>query len=313
MSVITKDIEQAGLFLSRGELVAIPTETVYGLAGNAFDSLVVSQIFAAKQRPFFDPLIVHVGSSNQLLNCVEQVSPKAEKLMQAFWPGPLTLLFQKSMNIPDIVTSGLPKVAVRMPNHPMTLQLLQQLSFPLAAPSANPFGYISPTSAEHVQSHLGDVVPLILDGGFSSVGVESTIVDVSTTPPSVLRLGGISVEEIEDCLGEPVMIQQSSSQPQAPGMLDSHYAPRKPMHWCSEDHLPKSNERVGVLSFQGNLNGDVIFELSHQGDLVEAASKLFQGMRWLDEQDIDFIWVKPLPDRGLGRAMNDRLGRACRS
>ncbi len=313
MSVITKDIEQAGLFLSQGELVAIPTETVYGLAGNALDSFIVSKIFAAKQRPFFDPLIVHVGSRKQLLDCVADISPKAEKLMEAFWPGPLTLLFQKSTNIPDIVTSGLPKVAVRMPNHPMTLQLLQLLSFPLAAPSANPFGYISPTCAEHVQSHLGDVVPLILDGGRSSVGVESTIVDVSTTPPSVLRLGGVSVEEIEDCLGERVMIQQSSSQPQAPGMLDSHYAPRKPMYWWSEDLLSNSNERMGGLSFQDNIRGDVIFELSDKGDLVEAASKLFQGMRWLDEQDIDFILVKPLPNRGLGSAMNDRLGRACRS
>ena len=313
MSLISRDIERAIEILSLGELVAIPTETVYGLAGNALDHLAVAKIFEAKNRPFFDPLIVHIGNVSQLHLFTTSVPGKAEKLMTAFWPGPLTLLFNKSTVIPDIVTSGLEKVAIRMPNHPMTLKLLQSLSFPLAAPSANPFGYVSPTEAAHVESHLGHVVPMILDGGPCGVGVESTIVDVSSFPVKILRLGGITVEQIEACLNEKVDIQISSSKPSAPGMLDSHYAPRKPMYWWSEDLLSNSNERMGGLSFQDNISGDVIFELSDKGDLVEAASKLFQGMRWLDEQDIDFILVKPLPNRGLGSAMNDRLGRACRS
>jgi L-threonylcarbamoyladenylate synthase len=194
----------------------------------------------------------------------------------------------------------------------MTLKLLQSLSFPLAAPSANPFGYVSPTEAAHVESHLGHVVPMILDGGPCGVGVESTIVDVGTFPVTILRLGGITVEQIEECLNEKVDIQISSSKPSAPGMLESHYAPRKPMFWHGDTSLVNNDAKTGYLSFEGNLNGDIVFELSSKGDLTEAAARLFQGMRWLDEQDIDRIEVKRLPELGLGRAMNDRLNRACR-
>jgi len=312
MARIAEDIEAAVQLLNEGDLVAIPTETVYGLAGNALDAKAVARIFAAKNRPFFDPLIVHIGDVQQLLFLTTSVSEKAKKLMNAFWPGPLTLLFNKSTSVPDIVTSGLEKVAIRMPNHPMTLALLKQLSFPLAAPSANPFGYVSPTSADHVQSHLGDVIPMILDGGVCTVGVESTIVDATQDVVRILRLGGITVEQIEDCLNEKVIVETSSSQPAAPGMLDSHYAPRKPMSWAIENEQG-NQERVGYLSFAGNLKGAVCFELSPSGDLTEAASKLFQGMRWLDGQDVDRIVVKKLPEIGLGRAVNDRLNRACRS
>ncbi len=313
MSLISQDIERAGQILSSGDLVAIPTETVYGLAGNALDPLAVSKIFEAKNRPFFDPLIVHIGDVSQLHQFTISVSEKAKRLMAEFWPGPLTLLFNKSTLIPDIVTSGLEKVAIRMPNHPMTLKLLKSLSFPLAAPSANPFGYVSPTEAAHVESHLGHVVPMILDGGPCGVGVESTIVDVGTFPVTILRLGGITVEQIEECLNEKVEIQISSSKPSAPGMLESHYAPRKPMFWHGDTSMVDNDARTGYLSFEGNLRGDIVFELSSKGDLTEAAARLFQGMRWLDEQDIDRIEVKRLPELGLGRAMNDRLNRACRS
>ena len=313
MSLISQDIVRAGQILSSGDLVAIPTETVYGLAGNALDPLAVAKIFEAKNRPFFDPLIVHIGNVSQLNQFTTSVSEKAEKLMAAFWPGPLTLLFNKSTLIPDIVTSGLEKVAIRMPNHPMTLKLLQSLPFPLAAPSANPFGYVSPTEAAHVESHLGHVVPMILDGGPCGVGVESTIVDVGSFPVRILRLGGITVEQIEECLNEKVEIQISSSKPSAPGMLESHYAPRKPMFWHGDASLVNNDARTGYLSFEGSLRGDIVFELSSKGDLTEAAARLFQGMRWLDEQDIDRIEVKRLPEQGLGRAMNDRLNRACRS
>ncbi len=312
MARIAEDIESAVQLLNKGDLVAIPTETVYGLAGNALDARAVSRIFAAKNRPFFDPLIVHIGDVEQLPFLTTSISERAKKLIDDFWPGPMTLLFNKSIAIPDIVTSGLDKVAIRMPNHPMTLALLKQLSFPLAAPSANPFGYVSPTCAEHVQTHLGNIIPLILDGGPCTVGVESTIVDATDDVVSILRLGGITVEQIEDCLNEKVIVEISSSQPAAPGMLDSHYAPRKPMSWAF-DNEQENQDRVGYLSFAGNLKGSVCFELSPSGDLTEAASKLFQGMRWLDGQDVDRIVVKKMPEIGLGRAMNDRLSRACRS
>jgi L-threonylcarbamoyladenylate synthase len=195
----------------------------------------------------------------------------------------------------------------------MTLKLLKSLLFPLAAPSANPFGYVSPTEAAHVESHLAHVVPMILDGGPCGVGVESTIVDVGTFPVKILRLGGITVEQIEECINEKVEIQTSSSKPSAPGMLESHYAPRKPMFWHGDTPLVNNDAKTGCLSFEGNLSGDIVFELSSKGDLTEAAARLFQGMRWLDEQDIDRIEVKKLPEIGLGRAMNDRLNRACRS
>ncbi len=312
MARIAEDIESAVQLLNKGDLVAIPTETVYGLAGNALDARAVSRIFAAKNRPFFDPLIVHIGDVEQLPFLTTSISERAKKLIDDFWPGPMTLLFNKSIAIPDIVTSGLDKVAIRMPNHPMTLALLKQLSFPLAAPSANPFGYVSPTCAEHVQTHLGNIIPLILDGGPCTVGVESTIVDATDDVVRILRLGGITVEQIEDCLNEKVIVEISSSQPAAPGMLDSHYAPRKPMSWAF-DNEQENQDRVGYLSFAGNLKGSVCFELSPSGDLTEAASKLFQGMRWLDGQDVDRIVVKKMPEIGLGRAMNDRLSRACRS
>lgn len=312
MARIAEDIESAVQLLNKGDLVAIPTETVYGLAGNALDARAVSRIFAAKNRPFFDPLIVHIGDVDQLSFLTTSISERAKKLMDDFWPGPMTLLFNKSIAIPDIVTSGLDKVAIRMPNHPMTLALLKQLSFPLAAPSANPFGYVSPTCAEHVQTHLGNIIPLILDGGPCTVGVESTIVDATDDVVRILRLGGITVEQIEECLNEKVIVETSSSQPAAPGMLDSHYAPRKPMSWAIENEL-ENQDRVGYLSFAENLKGPISFELSATGDLTEAASKLFQGMRWLDGQDVDRIVVKKMPEIGLGRAMNDRLSRACRS
>lgn len=312
MARIAEDIEAAVQLLNKGNLVAIPTETVYGLAGNALDAKSVAGIFAAKNRPFFDPLIVHIGDMDQLSFLTTAISERAKKLMEVFWPGPLTLLLNKSTAIPDIVTSGLDKVAIRMPNHPMTLALLKELSFPLAAPSANPFGYVSPTCAEHVEANLGDAIPMILNGGKCTVGVESTIVDATDDVVRVLRLGGITVEQIEECLNETVIVETSSSQPSAPGMLESHYAPRKPMSWVAENE-PGNQDRVGYLSFAGNLNGLVSYELSATGDLTEAASKLFQGMRWLDDQDVDRIVVKKMPEIGLGRAMNDRLSRACRS
>ena len=191
MAEIGKDIEKSAALLASGELVAIPTETVYGLAGNALDEKAVVQIFKSKNRPRFDPLIVHVAGIDQVYNYVESIPEELKALAEAFWPGPLTLLLTKKSIIPDLVTSGLGKVGVRVPNHALTLSLLERLDFPLAAPSANPFGYISPTSASHVQDHLGDKLAYILDGGHCEVGLESTIVGMEEGQVIIYRLGVI--------------------------------------------------------------------------------------------------------------------------
>ncbi|MEY2938449.1 MAG: hypothetical protein RL062_1038 [Bacteroidota bacterium] len=311
MQKLTTDISVALQALNRDEVIGLPTETVYGLAGNAFKSEVVSKIFAVKNRPFFDPLIVHIGKLEQLSELSESIDPKLEKLMSSFWPGPLTVLLPKTDKIPDLVTSGLPKVAVRMPAHPMALAVLRALDFPLAAPSANPFGYVSPTQAVHVQDQLGDQLNVILDGGDCTVGVESTIVDCRENKVHVLRLGGISIEEIELCLGESVEVELSSSRPAAPGMLDQHYSPMKPLHLIeSQKQIPATVGLYGVISFGGNLTGPIRYELSSQGDLIEAASRLFAGLRYMDQQPVQAIYISLLPEQGLGRAMNDRIRRA---
>nr|WP_310590383.1 L-threonylcarbamoyladenylate synthase [Dyadobacter sp. NIV53] len=228
MAIIDNDVQLAKQFLLKGQLVAIPTETVYGLAGNALDEKSVLSIFEVKNRPSFDPLIIHTDSLDKLKNYVTDLPASARNLAIAFWPGPLTLLLPKKSIIPDLVTSGLDHVAVRIPNHPLTLELLRQLEFPLAAPSANPFGYISPTKSEHVNAQLGEKIPYILDGGECGVGIESTIVGFVNDIPTVYRLGGLAIDEIENIVGKVNVLPHSSSNPQAPGMLKSHYAPRKP-------------------------------------------------------------------------------------
>ncbi len=311
MQKITTDISAAVKALNRDEVIGLPTETVYGLAGNALKSEVVSKIFAVKNRPFFDPLIVHIGEISQLSELVSAIDPQLQKLMNAFWPGPLTVLLPRTNKIPDLVTSGLPKVAVRMPAHPMALAVLRQLNFPLAAPSANPFGYVSPTSAVHVQDQLEDQLNVILDGGDCAVGVESTIVDCRNNIVHVLRLGGISIEEIEECLGEKVEVELSSSRPAAPGMLDQHYSPMKPLHLIeNQNQIPATAGLYGVISFGANLTGPIQFELSESRDLIEAASRLFAGLRYMDQQPVQAIYISLLPEQELGRAMNDRIRRA---
>jgi len=222
MADIGKDIAKAKRLLEAGELVAIPTETVYGLAANALDEDAVAKIFEVKDRPGFDPLIVHAGTVTQISGIVEDIPGPLLKLAEKFWPGPLTLLMKKKPLIPYLVTSGLENVAVRVPDHPMTGELLRILDFPLAAPSANPFGYISPTLAEHVQDQLGEKIPYILDGGHSEVGLESTIVGMDAGRVFVFRLGGTEVSAIEDIVGVVTVMPQSSSNHKSPGMLKSH-------------------------------------------------------------------------------------------
>jgi L-threonylcarbamoyladenylate synthase len=313
--MIGQNIAQAAELLKRGEVIAVPTETVYGLAGNALDERVVAHIFAIKKRPSFDPLIVHVARWQGLQTWVQNIPPLAQRLAEAFMPGALTLLLEKKPNIPDLVTAGSPLVAVRIPAHPMAQALLQALPFPLAAPSANPFGYISPTRAEHVAHQLGDQIPYILDGGPCHIGLESTIIGFPEGQPTVYRKGGLAVEAIEALIGSVQVIAHSSSNPQAPGMLKSHYAPRVPLILGTlSELLPQyRGKAVGVLSFKesyAEIPSERQFALSSSGDYTEAARNLFSAMRQLDHLPIDFILTELLPEEGLGRAINDRLRRA---
>ncbi|WP_339698503.1 L-threonylcarbamoyladenylate synthase [uncultured Roseivirga sp.] len=315
MAIIGVDINAAKSILERGDLVAIPTETVYGLAGNALDVDVVAKIFKTKNRPTFDPLIVHVDSFERLSEFTEELPKKAVQLTSVFWPGPLTILLKKKAIISDLVTAGLDTVAVRMPRHELARELLRSLNFPLAAPSANPFGYISPTSAQHVQQQLGDKIDYILDGGDCGVGVESTIVSFENELPVVLRLGGISIEEIEGVIGKVEVNSHSSSQPKAPGMLKSHYAPKKRI--IAIDALNSETDDLSTFGFLGFSKLDYRFKaenqilLSETESLNEAAKNLFGSLRTLDENpSINTIVVSYVPEKGLGRAINDRLRRA---
>jgi len=310
--MIGTEIEKAKALLLQNEVVAIPTETVYGLAGNALNETAVSKIFEAKNRPHFDPLIVHVASVSEISNYVEEIPRLASDLMENYWPGALTILLPKKSCIPDLTTSGLKEVGIRIPNHALTLELLNSLPFPLAAPSANPFGYISPTSAEHVDQQLGNKIPYILDGGSCSVGIESTVLRVQYNEIEILRLGGISVEDLQAFTSNIHIQQHSSSSPASPGMLTNHYAPRKPVYVGDIRDLMQSysSQRIGVLSFKED------FQLSHQrilsrsGNFAEAASNFFAFLRELDAMKIDVILTEFLPNENLGRAINDKLKRA---
>lgn len=309
------DLDLARKFLEAGKLVAIPTETVYGLAANALDEQAVLRIFQAKNRPHFDPLIVHV-SHKQLRDFNFEIPAEARELAAHHWPGPLTLLIKKPEFIPDIVCSGLGMVGLRMPDHPLTLALLEQLSFPLAAPSANPFKYVSPTTAKHVEDQLGGKVDYILDGGPSSVGLESTIISFEQPDrPTVLRLGGLPVDAIREHTKNLELDIQSGSNPSAPGQLEQHYATRTPLVFTDdiESALDEyADKRIAVIGFQEleNYPATLNMDLSPKGDLREAAQNLFRMLRDADRPDIDLIVAVRVPNQGLGMAINDRLSRA---
>lgn len=317
MKLTGKNLDHAIALLQQEELVAIPTETVYGLAGNAFNDQAVAKIFAVKNRPSFDPLIVHTSNWERLKEMAGRIPQEAHVLAKAFMPGPLTLLLPKKDCIPDIVTAGSSIVALRIPKHPLTLELLEKLPFPLAAPSANPFGYISPTTPQHVAQQLGDKIKYILDGGPCMVGVESTIVGFEDNRCIVFRKGGIAVEAIEALIGPVRVKAQSTSNPQAPGMLQSHYAPKVPLFLGKiATLLPHySGKKVGIISFQTrfpNIPNEQQVVLSERGNFTEAARGLFAGMRYLDNLPLDAILAELLPERDLGRAINDRLRRAAK-
>jgi L-threonylcarbamoyladenylate synthase len=312
MAEIGKDISTAKKLLESGDLVAIPTETVYGLAGNALNPSSVTRIFSTKGRPQFNPLIVHVSSLEKVNQYAADIPEDARKLADQFWPGPLTLLLKKKEIIPDLVTSGLDTVGIRCPDHELTQQLLLSLNFPLAAPSANPFGYVSPTEPAHVNEQLGDQIKYILDGGVCPVGIESTIVGFENDQPVIYRLGGLSVEKIESVVGKTRVQLHSSSNPKSPGQLKSHYAPTKKVILGNLDVLIKnySGQKFGILSYQKDFKLPHQIILSGKGNVDEAAQHLFSALRTFDKLPVDFVLAELAPDIGLGRAINDRLRRA---
>ncbi|MEQ8627448.1 L-threonylcarbamoyladenylate synthase [Ekhidna sp.] len=314
MAEIGKDISKAKQLLENGEVVGIPTETVYGLAGNALNEDAILKIYSVKNRPKFDPLIAHTNSLDKIEGLVKEIPSKAYELTNAFWPGPLTILLNKKSSVPDLLTSGLDRVAVRIPDHPLTLELLSALEFPLAAPSANPFGYVSPTSAQHVEDQLGDKIPYILDGGPCHIGLESTIVGFDGDDVVVYRLGGTKVEAIEEIVGKVKIQVNESSNPAAPGMLKSHYSPgRKMIIGDISENLKELNpETTGILSFMATYDIPVKNQvvLSPTGDLDEAARNIFSALRKMDQPNIEVILTEFLPQEGLGKAINDRLRRA---
>jgi L-threonylcarbamoyladenylate synthase len=315
MAEIGIDIDKAKSFLDQGQLIGLPTETVYGLAGNAFNEAAVLKIFQVKNRPSFDPLIAHTNSLEKVKTFVKDIPDVALDLAEAFWPGPLTLLLPKKKRIPLLLTSGLKTVAVRIPDHPITTELLEKLDYPLAAPSANPFGYVSPTTAHHVQDQLGDAIPYILDGGPCRVGIESTIIGFENNKPVVYRLGGKRIDEIEKLIGTVRIRTNMSSDPTAPGMLKSHYAPvKRVVIGDLEELIPKLNPlKVAVISFQKDypeVPENHKFILSKTGNIDEAAANLFSAMRKMDKTTANCIVAEYVPEIGLGKAINDRLKRA---
>jgi L-threonylcarbamoyladenylate synthase len=317
MAEIGTSTTRATELLLTGEVVALPTETVYGLAGNALDRKVVSEIFNIKNRPSFDPLIVHTHSIDHFEKFGLAIPAELISLAERFWPGPLTLLVPKSDQIPDLVTSGSPLVAIRIPDHPLTLSVLKELPFPVAAPSANPFGYISPTTAQHVNDQLGGKIPYILDGGPCTVGIESTIIGLVNGTLTIFRKGGLSQEILKS--GTPLKIKyhtiSKNAEPNLPGSVSSHYAPStrlvrgQPEDWANNPN----RENIAVLAFKKHydfLPDQQQIALSPQGDLQEAAQNLFSAMRTLDALQPDLIIAEIFPERGLGIAINDRLNRA---
>jgi L-threonylcarbamoyladenylate synthase len=312
---LKKSLFRAAGIIRAGGVVAFPTETVYGLGADAFNPLAVARIFEIKRRPHFDPLIIHIASLPDMRKIVSKVTPLARKLIDRFWPGPLTVVLSKKGEVPDIVTAGLETVAVRMPDHPIALRLIKEAGCPLAAPSANPFGYLSPTTAEHVRAQLGDRVDQILDGGPCQVGVESTILSFVGERPVLLRPGGTPLEEIESVIGKVEIETMEGDRPTAPGMLPRHYAPRTPilLNWSDQGLGSKRKKKIGLLAFRepvGSSLFDHVEVLSKNGDLREAASNLFAAIRRLDGSGLDLILAEPVPETGLGRAIMDRLRRA---
>ncbi|MEO0508275.1 MAG: L-threonylcarbamoyladenylate synthase [Verrucomicrobiota bacterium] len=315
----SKSIEICGQHLREDQLVAVPTETVYGLAGNALSESAVRKIFEVKGRPFIDPLITHFKDAQSAFKHV-YACEKAIKLANTFWPGPLTLVLQKSDSIPDLVTAGLSTAAVRVPNHPLLQELLRKLDFPLAAPSANPFGYVSPTRPEHVSKTLGSKIAAILDGGFCSHGLESTVIEFHQAHnPRILRPGPISAEEIKNRTGLIIHTQERDGHdnlPQtSPGLLSKHYSPHTPIDIIENgqvDWVASEDEAIILNKKPDTLDSDHVYWLSENGDLGEIARNLFDLIQKLDGRAYRKLTVEAAQNESVGSAINDRLRRAAR-
>lgn len=316
MAIISSDIDAAVRFLKNEELVAIPTETVYGLAGNGFSELAVNKIFAAKKRPFFNPLILHFAQEEMLDELVSQVPEEAKELVKYFWPGPLTLVLPKSKKVSSLVSGNLNTVAVRIPKHDVALSLLNKLDFPLAAPSANIYGSVSPTCAKHVQTQLGDKIPYILDGGNCQRGLESTIIGFEDNKPHIYRLGAISLEEIEKVIPHIVFKENHGKKVLAPGMLPFHYSPNAKLILVEDVQKEMANfknKKIGVITFSTNIDGiEKRYNkvLSSVRNYAEASQNLYAAMHELDELKVDVIIAQKFPDVDLGRTINSRLFKA---
>ncbi|HKU81306.1 MAG TPA: L-threonylcarbamoyladenylate synthase [Candidatus Tumulicola sp.] len=307
----SENLERAAEIIRSGGVVAFPTETVYGLGANAFDPIAVARIFEIKRRPSFDPLIVHVGSDAMLDRVADCIPARARLLMERFWPGPLTIVLRKRDAVPALVTSGLPTVAVRMPAHPVARELIARAGVAVAAPSANPFGRLSPTRAQHVQRMLGSSVDAIVDGGATEFGLESTVVSLEPQP-AILRPGAVVAEQLEAALGLSFAPAGTATRPLAPGQLPHHYAPRTPLRIVDFEDVP-AQERVGagIVTLSRRAAGYAqARRLSERGDLREAAARLFETLHELDELGLRRIDVEPVGEAGLGAAIMDRLRRA---
>jgi L-threonylcarbamoyladenylate synthase len=324
-----QSIAEAAEVIRTGGLVAFPTETVYGLGANAMDARAVEKIFSAKGRPTTDPLIVHISNLSQIERVVSSFSSAARTLADAFWPGPLTLVLPKQPDVPNLVTSSLKSVAVRIPNHPVALALIEAAGVPIAAPSANRFGHTSPTTASHVFQDLADRIDIILDGGSTLIGVESTIVDLSTNPARILRPGGVTREMLETLIGPVTVFKQIKKPGQkliSPGLLEKHYAPRAEMILFKgpdagqrlSDFLAKQKDtgkNIGALATLETAdtieqNGVLVYRLGSSTDLASIARHIYAGLRWLDDQKVDLIVCQDFGELELGLAIQDRLTRA---
>ncbi|MGC4016259.1 MAG: L-threonylcarbamoyladenylate synthase [Luteolibacter sp.] len=322
-------VREAAALLARGEVVALPTETVYGLGADAFNPEAAAKVFEAKERPSFDPLIVHVARKSDLHQVAEvddSIRDVVEKLTSNFWPGPLTLVLPKKPEVPDLVTSGLPTVAVRLSGHPIFRAVCRELGRPIAAPSANRFGRISPTSASAVLKELDGRIPLVVDGGACSEGLESTIISIEPREGKkplfkLLRAGPVTKEDLQPYGRVEKAKERPGELPHAPGQLASHYAPRTPLLMFDkpEDFVPEEGKRYGLLSYReeekdGYIGlhdwAEVVALSPGNGKLAEAALRLFFVMRQLDEAGLDAIVAEPVSETGLGVAIMDRLRRA---
>lgn len=313
-NIIGRDIEKAAALLKEGRVVAIPTETVYGLAADALNEKAVKRIFEVKDRPAVNPLIVHLANADLIPNYASDIPDVAGRLIDAFCPGPLTIVLSKKAVVPGMVTANRDTVALRIPAHPVTRQLLKMTGLPLAAPSANPSGYISPTSAEHVFRNMGHKIDYILDGGVCNAGIESTIVGFENDLPVIYRQGVITADDIRLVAGE--VLQYAGDKMLAPGMSATHYSPRTPMILADniDDEIEHHRKRyLGVITYNeyvASVPQSQQILLSENDELGEAAKKLYAAMHMMDTRGYEVIIARRFPDTGIGLALNDRLQRA---